>query len=100
VCPVVTATPAQTSVTLNWSADTNATLGYRVIWYSGTVQNNTVIQDNTVNHGGLYTETKTGLTPNTQYYFKVSPLDPNGGTDNFGDPLTINCSMHPVTTTT
>jgi hypothetical protein len=98
VCPVVTATPAQTSVTLNWSADTNATLGYRVTFYSNS--SGTSVMSYEDKAAGTNSYTKVGLTASTQYWYRVSPLDPNGGTDVFGDPLIITtCSIQTVTTT-
>lgn len=95
-CPVVTATPAQTSVTLNWSADTNATDGYRIIWKQGS----SVLSVDTYPYSPSMTATKTGLSASTTYSYQVSPLVPGAGNDEFGFPIVVQgCSTQTFTTT-
>jgi chitodextrinase len=95
----VTATPATTSVLLNWSADTNATLGYRVTWYSNSSGTSVISTEDIDYSAGTMSSTKFGLTANTQYWYRVSPIDPSGELDLFDNPLIIEgCSIHTVTT--
>jgi chitodextrinase len=82
---------------LNWGADTNATEGYRVTWYSNSAGTSVLSNEDIAYSAGTMNSTKVGLTASTQYWYKVSPINPDGI---FGDPNIISgCSIHTVTTT-
>lgn len=83
---------------MNWSADPLATLGYKVFVFSDAAGLN-VLQtwtDSTY-QPGANSRTKTGLTPGTQYWYKVCPKDPSGAMVD-GFPVLIDCAMHTFTT--
>jgi hypothetical protein len=94
---VVTATPGQTSATLNWGAVAAATNGYKEQWFRDALGNS--VMSYSFVAPDVTSATKSNLSPSTQYWYRISPLDTSGATDTFGDPLAIgNCGIGTFTT--
>lgn len=74
-CPFVTASVTTSAINLSWPANTLA-FGWNIKWYSDA--GTTLIETDDTDDPDEVTASKTGLTANTTYYYKVSPKNEDG----------------------
>ncbi len=97
-------TPTATTIPLTWTAVTEDSFGHYEVWY-GTSQANVMARtatewDNDPNDAALATistatTTITGLSVNTQYYFKIWAVDTLGNEMTVGDINTYTAANVP-----
>lgn len=89
-CPIATKTPAATSFSLSWSTVSGAE-GYQLIVYNDAAGLNVRQTYTAANNASYLSQTQSGLTASTTYYFRVSAM--------VGGVAVGSCSIQAITTT-